>query len=127
MGIITQGLINSGQVTKKVVLENDLLEDANSMSSMIADKITQAFYVYPPGVQLELSTSGELTTLKPGTSSSLWTVGTDPIIAFLEHPKDTSASCSSTITNGCVFFYAYYPVKRLTLTDSVAIGKREQK
>ena len=118
LGIITEGLINGGEVTQKIVLENDLLEDANSMSNMIADKITQAIYVYPPGIELELSTSDELTTYKPGTSSSVWTVGSDPIIAFLERPKDTSALCDSTVTDGCVFFYAYYPVERSVVTQT---------
>ena len=118
LGVITKGLINGGLVTKKVVLEHEILEDASSMGNMIADKITQAIYVYPPGVQLELSTSGEVTTQKPGTSSSIWTVDTDPIIAFLERPKDSTATCSSTVTDGCIFFYAYYPVKRSVITQT---------
>ena len=118
LAIVSQSLIRGGQVTQKIVVESDLLEDARAMGNMIADKITRALYIYPPGAQLELSTTGEVTTFVPGTSSSLWTVGTDPIMAFLERPEDTTAPCSSTQPEGCVFFNAYYPVERSVITQS---------
>ncbi len=120
LGIITRGLISGGQVTQKIVVESDLLEDARAMGNMIADSITRAIYVYPPGATLELSTSDEPTTLNPNTGSSLWIVGNDPIIAFLERPENTStsASCSDTQPEGCIFFNAYYPVTRSEVTKS---------
>ncbi len=116
LGIITQGLISGGQTTQQIVVESDLLEDARSMGNMIADNLTRALYVYPPGIELELSTFSEPTTLKPGTSSSLWTVGNDPIIAFLERPESISAPCSNSEPQGCIFFRAYYPVARSEVT-----------
>ena len=118
LGIITQGLISGGQVTQKIVVESDLLEDARAMGNMIADSITRAIYVYPPGVDLELSTANEPTTLNPVTGLSLWTVGNDPIIAFLERPENTSTSapCSDAEPEGCIFFNAYYPVARSEVT-----------
>ncbi len=120
LGIVSQSLISGGQATNRIAIESDLVEDARAMGNMVTDQITQALYVYPPGVQLELSTSGEVTTLRPGSSSSLWTVGTDPIIAFLERPTDINAPCSSSQPEGCVFFSAYYPVERSLVTQTTA-------
>lgn len=121
LGIITQGIMGGSSVVTTVVTESDLIEDTRVAGQMIADRVSSAVYIYPPGVELSLSTKGR-TSQNPRTDTGDWTVGVDPILAYIEAPEhgiEHIAQCAkidgdavSTDNAFCYYFVAFYPVKR---------------
>jgi hypothetical protein len=114
LGLIAGGIQSGGSVVTQVVSEGEILEDTRVAAQLMADNVARAVYVYPPGAVLTLNSAGSWTVLNPNTNKNLWRVGTDPILAFIEAPQRTDVSCSDSDTGkeGCLYFVAYYPMKR---------------
>ncbi len=102
---------------------NQLLSEGQLTEQILAARIQQAFYVYPPGYKLQLTSSGW--TTKNPAGGRVWVVGSDPILAMILPPKSSTVICGvGTDPNaGCYRFYAYYPVKRsLYVNNAAAAG-----
>ncbi|BDP40184.1 prepilin-type N-terminal cleavage/methylation domain-containing protein [Deinococcus aetherius] len=129
VGLILTALLSLNLSTNRsassLQVRNDLLAETQTAQNYVVGKLRDAAYVFPAGTTLVLGTSGGYSTRKPGTTSSgTWTVGTDPIIAFVLPPRATTpgtCSTSESTTTGpkfCYTFYAYYPVQRNVMTGS---------
>lgn len=114
LGLIANGIQSGSSVVTQVVSESEVLEDTRVAAQLIADNAAKAVYVYPPGAVLTLNSAGSWTVLNPNTNKNLWRVGTDPILAFIEAPQRSDITCSDSEIgkDGCLYFVAYYPVKR---------------
>lgn len=113
--------LRTGSNTLGVIVgEADIIEDARAASAIIADEISQAAYIYPPGTELTLNTTG-YTTVNPDDNTRTWTVGDDPIIAMITAPNtsNVNGSCDDD-PEFCYTFVAFYPVARSIVTDNVA-------
>jgi type II secretory pathway pseudopilin PulG len=117
LGLVTSGIQSGSGVVTQVVSEGEILEDTRVAAQLIADSVARAVYIYPPGAVLTLNSAGSWTVLNPNTNKNLWRIGTDPMLAFIEAPQRTDVTCSESEPgkDGCLYFVAYYPVKRSTV------------
>ncbi len=90
-------------------IRNELLNEAQVAHHLIANRIKEAWYVWPPGSVLRMANSGWSTknTLDGGHD---WTVG-PRFLAMILPPRKDGVECSGDPT-GCFRFFAYYPMKR---------------
>lgn len=95
-----------------------LAEDVRAAVGLMADYVNVSLAVYPPGVTLALGSDAAYTVRNPRTGNGVWEVGRDPILAVLLPPRDASTSCSSTQTEGCLRFAAFYLLSRLDVVRS---------
>lgn len=124
LGLIASGIQSGGSVVTQVVSEGELLEDTRVAAQLIADSAARAVYVYPPGATLSLNSAGSWTVQNPRTNKNIWTIGSDPMLAFIESAQRDDTPCVGTDSAGkkklnesaCLTFVAYYPVKRSTVT-----------
>ncbi|MGL4612097.1 MAG: PilW family protein [Trueperaceae bacterium] len=117
LGLVLNGITSGSSVVTQVVSESELLEDTRVAAQLITDTAARAVYVYPPGATITLNSAGSWTVLNPKTNKNVWKIGTDPMLAFIEAPTRTDTACSDTESarNACLYFVAYYPVKRATV------------
>lgn len=129
MGIVMTALVNvnisSTRASSALQTRNDLLPESQIAQNYVLSKIREATYVFPEGTTFNLGS--DVTVQKPGTSGGSWTVGTDPIVAIVLPPTNTTPNCSASApstpdTQNCYTFYAYYPVLRSSLTGSATLG-----
>lgn len=106
LGIVTAGLQQGGRVVSQLVTQSAILEDARTAGAMIADGLTNAVYVFPPGVSLTMTATG-YTTQNPVTGGASWTIGDHPIIAYIERSS----------SGGNLTFVAYYALDRGDVTS----------
>ena len=119
LGLIATGIGSGANTVDTLVSETDLTQDTRVAGQLIADEVARALYIYPPGTNLSLNTPSSFTTRNPSTNSNVWKVGHDPILAFLQSPRDESQVCDGDTPAGCLYFVAYYPIKRsLYLAES---------
>jgi len=126
MGIILTAVVtvNIGTSRASALLQarNDLLPETQIAQNYVASKLRQASYVFTDGTSFTLN-STSATTLDP-SGSSLWTVGSDPVVAFILPPKTvTTGQCAAAVTVAakdtyCYAFYAFYGTKRNNLTNN---------
>lgn len=112
LGLVMSALRTGSNTLGVIIGEADIIEDARAASAIIADEISQAAYIYPPGTTLTLNTSG-YTTVNPKTGNRTWTVGEDPIIAMITPPNtgNVNGDCDNDPAF-CYTFVAFYPVRR---------------
>ncbi|ULH17704.1 prepilin-type N-terminal cleavage/methylation domain-containing protein (plasmid) [Deinococcus sp. KNUC1210] len=105
--------------------QNQLIFDVRTAGNFVADTLNAAVYIYPPKIQLSLTTidpTNQYATQHLGTSRS-WTVQTDPFIAGLLPPNDRTVTCNTTTPYsstsptaasqaGCYRIAAFYSVAR---------------
>ena len=132
LGLVTTGIGGGSNAVSAVVTSSELNEDTRVAGQMIADGVARAVYVYPPGAELSLNGASSYSVKNPRTNKNVWKVGTDPILAYLENPEDTGVECLRTVTltdgstvqvgdeTGCLYFVAYYPIKRSLLVKRAA-------
>ena len=116
--LIGSGLQSSSKAVGLVMGETELLEDIRASGQMITDELSRAVYVYPPGTPLSLNSSDSATVINPNTGDNTWTVGTDPILAFVQGPDDPLKECSSS-NEACIYFVAYYAMQRSGFVSSL--------
>ena len=119
LGLVMSALRTGSNALGVIVGEADIIEDARAASAIIADEISQAAYIYPPGTTLTLNQSG-YTTVNPNTGGRTWVVGEDPIIAMITPPNTTNINgdCDDN-PEFCYTFVAFYPVERGLVSDNV--------
>jgi len=122
LAFITRGLISSSQVVDKIINEAQLIEDTRSAGQIISDSINKAAYIYPPNKQISLNSSGSWTVENPNGNKNIWLTGSDPIIAFIEQAEKTG-ECSKKNKQACLYFVAYYPIKRNTVVKRASYGQ----
>lgn len=129
---------NTLQVTRNIDVRNTLLQDAQTAQQLVASRAQEAWYVFPPGTALGLPIVGgvdawEVTRPIGGTT---WSVGTNPIFAFIVPPLNSRVPCEATTGVagsppvgttaatagwlGCYRFLAYYPVTRSSYVTNTA-------
>jgi len=126
LGILLTAVVsvNIGTSRAAALLQarNDLLPETQMTQSYIASKLRQASYVFTDGSSFTLN-STSLTTRDP-SGSYVWTIGTDPIMAFIVPPRTVSpGQCAAAATDTvrdlyCYTFYAYYGTPRSNMTGS---------
>ncbi len=124
VSFFTQGSQVSAQSSSRAELQQEIL----IAQQLIAGKLKEAWYVYPPGQTLSMT--GTALTQKPagGAGGNSWLVGTDPILAMVLPPNNAALTCASgtgTTTSGpdgCYRFLAYYPVKRSVWVAGTGTG-----
>lgn len=124
LSFFTQSSNVSTQTSSRAEMQQEIL----NAQQLIAGKLKEAWYVYPAGTTVKM-TSSDLTKRPSGATSNPndWTVGTDPILAMILPPRDLTATCSTTPASqeGCYRFLAYFPVKRsLWVTTTSAASFR---
>jgi prepilin-type N-terminal cleavage/methylation domain-containing protein len=135
LGLVASGIQSGGSVVTQVVSESELLEDTRVAAQLIADSAAKAVYVYPPGATLSLNSAGSWTVQNPRTNKNVWTIGTDPMFAFIEGAQRSDTACVGTDSAGkkklndgaCLSFVAYYPVKRATVVKQENYKYLEEK
>jgi hypothetical protein len=115
LGVVVQGLQSGGNVVSTVIHDTELLEDIRVASQMMSDEAARAVYVYPPGATFTLNKTTSWMVKNARTRNNKWTIGKDPMIAFLEAPKRSTGTCSdaSEISKeACIYFVAFYMLPR---------------
>lgn len=131
----TQVFGGSLRASAEINARNELVNEGQIAQQLIASRLQSAYYIYPNGTTLQLTTGGTTTpnTIRTGAGQD-WTVGTDPFVAVLVPPTmspapatGTPAQCpansaSSSVKESnkqfCFTFYAYYPIRRGALIVS---------
>lgn len=109
--VFTQGSQVSAQSSSRAELQQEVL----NTQQLIAGKLREAWYVYPPGQTLAFTSTNAPTARNPVTLNQNWIVGTHPVVAMILPPRMTSppaTPCSATNPERCYRFVAYYPVLR---------------
>lgn len=122
LAFISRGLVSSSTVVSKIINEAQLIEDTRSAGQIISDSINRAVYIYPPNKKISLNSSGSWTVENPNGSKNIWLTGQDPIIAFIEAAKQTG-TCNNKNKQACLYFVAYYPIKRNTVVKKASYGQ----
>ena len=117
LNFFTQGSRISTQSSSRAELQQEIL----NAQQLIAGKLKEAFYIYPPGSSNITLTTTDLTR-NPLTSGNSWNItstATDnhPMLAMILPPRNLALGCVAATTAapdpaGCYRFIAYYPVKR---------------
>lgn len=97
----TQGSRVSSQSNSRSELQQDIL----TAQQVIAGRLREAYYVYPPGTLVSLPTLPGHPTTNPLQAGTSWTVDTHSILAMILPPAAGTADYR---------FFAYYPVLRST-------------
>lgn len=122
LAVVGRGLVSGSDTVWLISSQGELLEDSRYVSQMMADSVSRAVYVYRPGIQLTLQTDAAHTysVTNSATGTNQWTIGTHPILAYIEAPSKTSATtnCDAAHPEVCLHFVAYYPVLRSVVTAS---------
>lgn len=115
MGIVLAALVayfsQSGRVSTQSSTRAELQQEVLNAQQLIAGKLKEAWYVYPPGQTLVMAASDAPTVRNPVTGNQSWTVGTHPLLAMVLPPESGT---------GPYRFFAYYPVKRSVWVSGTA-------
>ena len=123
LGLVATGIGSGANAVDTLVSETDLTQDTRVAGQLIADELARATYVYPPGAALSLNSRGSFTTRNPRTNSNIWQVGSDPILALLQSPENIEQDCERDTPAGCIYFVAYYPIKRSVYLANSSFGR----
>lgn len=115
----TQLFGGSLRASSEINARNELINEGQIAQQLITSRLQNAYYIYPPGATLQLTTGGNTTrnTVRSGAGQN-WTIGTDPFVAMLLPPA-APGNCVSSGSPGCFKFFAYYPMLRSSLITDV--------
>lgn len=112
MTALTTTFISSSRATTLAMTRAELQQETINAEQLIASRVKEAWYVFPPGQTLVLAGSDAVTRRNPNSGNVTWTIGTDPILALILPPRNPKLECKTGDNDGCYRFFAYYPVKR---------------
>ncbi|ABF46403.1 Tfp pilus assembly protein PilW, disrupted [Deinococcus geothermalis DSM 11300] len=116
LGIVMTALastfMSGSQATTLALSRAELQQETVNAEQLIASRVKEAYYVFPPGQTLVLGSSSANLRTNPLTGKTTWTVGTHPILALILPPRNPALTCTASTNDGCYRFFAYYPVKR---------------
>jgi len=97
------------RASSSLQVQNELMSEAQVAHQLVASRIKEAWYLWPPGSVLRLAGSGWTTrnTLDGGRD---WAVG-PKFLAMILPPSKDGVACSAD-REGCFRFFAYYPMRR---------------
>ncbi|MBB6016428.1 PilW family protein [Deinococcus radiopugnans] len=107
---VSNTFISSSRTTTLAVARAELQQETVNAQQLIASRVKEAWYVFPPGVAMALNDTA--LRRNPITSNKNWTVATHPILAMILPPRNPALACASATNDGCYRFFAYYPVLR---------------
>lgn len=120
--------IGTSRAAALLQARNDLLPESQIAQNYMASKLRQATYVFPDGSAFTLNATSTATQKPSG--GALWTIGSDPIVAFIVPPKTVSSGQCLTATAAantanqdtyCYAFYAFYGTKRSNVTSTTGL------
>ncbi|ULH16791.1 prepilin-type N-terminal cleavage/methylation domain-containing protein [Deinococcus sp. KNUC1210] len=111
--------LSTSRAATALQARTQLLQESQSVQNYLAGKLGQAAYVFPVGTTLTLG-SGYST--QPPSGGHSWTIGTDPMVAFVLPPRKPAAGLcrSAPGPDTCYTFYAFYAMKRSDLTANAS-------
>ncbi|MCA9835690.1 MAG: type II secretion system protein [Trueperaceae bacterium] len=122
LSLIFNGLLGSSRAVNTVITESEVIQDLRVAGQIMTDNLSRAVYIYPPGTQIQLNKSVSASVRNPATGKNVWTIGQDPIIAFLQAPQDPfqdPENCPDPkepdkvkTADACLRFIAYYVLHR---------------
>ncbi|ADV68251.1 hypothetical protein [Deinococcus maricopensis] len=128
--LLNQGIGSSNNLVARA----GMVQDAQVVQRLLAGRLNEAIYVYGYNAAGSAASNsfafGSGVTVNAvgyrGTGGSAWALQTDPILAMILPPKTPGGECvqdANTTVNpdgsdGCFRFFAYYPLKRNTLTSA---------
>ena len=115
----TQIFGGSLKASSQINSRNELVSEGQIAQQLVASRLQGAYYVYPPGTSMQLTSSGfTAKNTVNGADTYTWRVGTNPFIfVAMILPPTVAGTCTSGSTDACFSFYAYYPVLRSVLID----------
>ena len=115
----TQIFGGSLKASSQINSRNELVSEGQIAQQLVASRLQSAYYVYPPGTSMQLTSSGfTAKNTVNGADTYTWRVGTNPFIfVAMILPPTVAGTCTSGFTDACFSFYAYYPVLRSVLID----------
>ncbi|WP_019588094.1 PilW family protein [Deinococcus apachensis] len=121
LGIVLLALsstfISGSRTTTLSAARAELQQETVNAEQLIAGRVKEAWYVFPPGQTLNLGNGDTRRNPLVTPASGSWTVYTHPILAMVLPPRippgtTPSTTCAPGTNDYCYRFYAYYPVKR---------------
>ena len=122
LSLLGRGLMSSSSTVDTVITEAHLLADTRSAGQIISESLSRAVYIYPPGKKILLNTPGSWTVENPNGNKNNWISIKDSMLAFIEAPEKMG-KCSKSNNKACLYFVAYYPVKRKTVVSRAVYGR----
>ena len=120
--LLARALMGSSTAVNSIITEAQLLEDTRSAGQIISDSLSRAVYIYPPNKTILLNTASSWTVQNPNGAKNKWISGQDPILAFIE-AAEKPGKCSKNNEKSCLYFVAYYPLKRSVVVANAIYGK----
>jgi len=114
-------LETSGQLRAR----NELLMEAQTAQGLMVNRIKEAWYVFPPGTSITLSSSGWTTARVLNYTDPpayTWKTG-DHFLAMILPPEKEGVPCSKD-NKGCFRFFAYYPMNRAYYNEKAGVAEK---
>lgn len=127
---LSSTFVSGSQTTTLAVGRAELQQETVNAQQLIASRVKEAWYVFPPSTALTLAATNAPLRRNPITGNASWTVGTHPLLALVLPPRlppgTTSATtCAPSNNDYCYRFFAYYPVLRsVWVTGTTDSGKQ---
>lgn len=103
LALIAAGLRSSSDSLRLVQNAQLLTEDLRNAGNLVADYLSTAAFVYPPGATLTVGSTDGYSVRNPLSNNNTWQIGRDPAIALLQPPR---------VEGGVVKFVMIYPLLR---------------
>ncbi len=120
LGLVTQFIISNAIFSNRVNLTAISQQQLTAAQQIISSRLREATYVFPNDTVIKLPNVAKNQNLSSSAQTTLGSTAT-PMLAMILPPKLPGAACTSTGTDGCVRFYAYYPMLRskwITITNT---------
>ena len=98
------------QASGELSVRNELLAEGQNAHHLIASRIKEAWYVFPPGTSITLGSGWTTKNTLGASETPTWTTGKF-FLAMILPPLADDVNCSAKRW-GCFRFYAYYPLRR---------------
>lgn len=110
---VSSTFVSGSRTTTLALTRAELQQETVNAEQLIAARVKEAWYVFPPGQTLDLGSGDLRKNPMPGAAAGKWKVGEHPILALILPPQLPGAACvAGTGNDGCYRFFAYYPVLR---------------
>lgn len=114
---VSNTFISGSRTTTLSAARAELQQETVNAQQLIASRVKEAWYVFPPGQTLNLGGGDLRKNPIAGASAGTWKTTDHPILALILPPQTPKAICvagsgAGTGNDGCYRFFAYYPVLR---------------
>lgn len=114
---LSNTFISGSRTTTLSAARSELQQETVNAQQLIASRVKEAWYVFPPGQVLNLGGGDLRKNPMVGVSAGTWKIKDHPILALILPPQTPGAACvagtgTGTGNSGCYRFFAYYPILR---------------